>query len=183
MCVYVKFVNVLVFELSLFYGVKEMMKYVFELSEKFKYFVILRIIIRSFYVRGDVVFGELFEEIKIGKRKFGKFKKDLMRFVDVFVYVRKFYLLIFEKIEKICEEFNNCLFNWIEGKEDVKVGIIVFGLSYVYVKEVFVWFGVEDVKIFKFGMLFFVFYGLFGKFFDGFEKVFIVEEFELVVEE
>ncbi len=101
---------------------------------------------------GEVVLGELPEEIKAGKRKFGKFKKDPSRFVDVPSNARKFHPLVLEKIEKIREEFNEVPFNWIEGDENAKVGVIAPpGLSYSYVKEALHWLGVENVRILKLG--------------------------------
>ncbi|EEB74679.1 indolepyruvate ferredoxin oxidoreductase subunit alpha [Thermococcus sp. AM4] len=181
--VYAKFANVPVLEPISPHEAKEMTKYAFELSEKFKHFVILRTTTRSSHARGDVVLGELPEEIKTGKRKFGNFKKNPERFVDIPAHARKFHPQILEKIEKIREELNNCPFNWIEGDENAKVGIIAPGLSYAYVKEALAWLGVENVKILKLGTPFPVPYGLLEKFLDGLEKVLIVEELEPVVEE
>ncbi len=181
--VYGKFANVPVLEPSSPQEAKEMVKYAFELSEKFKHFVILRTTTRSSHARGEVVLGELPEEIKAGKRKFGKFEKDPSRFVDIPAHSRKFHPQILEKIEKIREEFNDMPFNWIEGDENAKVGIIAPGLSYAYVKEALHWLGVENVKVLKLGTPFPVPYGLLEKFMDGLEKVLIVEELEPVVEE
>ncbi len=181
--VYGKFANVPVLEPSSPQEAKEMTKYAFELSEKFKHFVILRTTTRSSHARGEVVLGELPEEIKAGKRKFGKFEKDPERFVDIPAHARKFHQLILEKIEKIREEFNDMPFNWIEGDENAKVGIIAPGLAYAYVKEALHWLGVENVKVLKLGTPFPVPYGLLEKFMDGLEKVLIVEELEPVVEE
>ncbi|NJF25427.1 indolepyruvate ferredoxin oxidoreductase subunit alpha [Thermococcus sp. Bubb.Bath] len=181
--VYGKFANVPVLEPSDPHEAKEMVKYAFDLSEKFKHFVILRTTTRSSHARGDVVLGELPEDIKQARRKFGKFKKDPTRFVDIPAHSRRFHPQILEKIEKIREELNNCPFNWIEGKEDAKVGIIAPGLSYAYVKEALAWLGVDDVKVLKLGTPFPVPYGLLEKFMDGLEKVLIVEELEPVVEE
>ncbi len=181
--VYAKFANVPILEPSDPHEAKEMVKYAFELSEKFKHFVILRTTTRSSHARGDVVLGELPEEIKTGKRKFGKFKKDPTRFVDIPAHSRRFHPQILEKIEKIREELNDCPFNWIEGDENAKVGIIAPGLSYAYVKEALAWLGVDNVKILKLGTPFPVPYGLLEKFFDGLERVLIVEELEPVVEE
>ncbi|WP_297461096.1 indolepyruvate ferredoxin oxidoreductase subunit alpha [Thermococcus sp.] len=181
--IYAKFANVPVLEPSSPQEAKEMTKYAFELSEKFKHFVILRTTTRSSHARGEVILGELPEEIKAGKRKFGKFKKDPRRFVDVPENARRFHPLILEKIEKIREEFNDMPFNWIEGNENAKVGIIAPGLAYAYVKEALHWLGVENVKILKLGTPFPVPYGLLEKFMDGLERVLIVEELEPVVEE
>jgi len=181
--VYAKFANVPVLEPSDPMEAKEMTKYAFELSEKFKHFVILRTTTRTSHARGDIVLGELPEEIKQGKRKFGNFKKDPSRFVDIPANSRRFHPQILEKIEKIREELNECPFNWIEGDESAKVGIIAPGLAYSYVKEALHWLGVENVKVLKLGTPFPVPYGLLEKFFDGLEKVLIVEELEPVVEE
>lgn len=181
--VYGKFANVPVLEPTSPHEAKEMTKYAFELSEKFKHFVILRTTTRSSHARGDVELGELPEEIKQAKRKFGKFNKDPSRFVDVPSNSRRFHPQILEKIEKIREELADCPFNWIEGKEDAKVGIIAPGLSYSYVKEALAWLGVNDVKILKLGTPFPVPFKLVERFMDGLEKVLIVEELEPVVEE
>ncbi|CAD5244906.1 indolepyruvate ferredoxin oxidoreductase subunit alpha [Thermococcus camini] len=181
--VYAKFANVPVLEPSDPMEAKEMTKYAFELSEKFKHFVILRTTTRTSHARGDIVLGELPEEIKQGKRKFGNFKKDPSRFVDIPANSRRFHPQILEKIEKIREELNECPFNWIEGDESAKVGIIAPGLAYSYVKEALHWLGVENVKVLKLGTPFPLPYGLLEKFLDGLEKVLIVEELEPVVEE
>ena len=181
--VYAKFANVPVLEPISPHEAKEMTKYAFELSEKFKHFVILRTTTRSSHARGDVVLGELPEEIKLAKRKFGNFKKDPSRFVDIPAHSRRFHPQILEKIEKIREELDNCPFNWIEGDENAKVGIIAPGLSYAYVKEALAWLGIDNVKVLKLGTPFPVPYGLLEKFLDGLEKVLIVEELEPVVEE
>ncbi|NJE60373.1 indolepyruvate ferredoxin oxidoreductase subunit alpha [Thermococcus sp. 21S7] len=181
--VYAKFANVPVLEPSDPMEAKEMTKYAFDLSEKFKHFVILRTTTRTSHARGDIVLGELPEEIKQGKRKFGEFKKDPSRFVDIPAHSRRFHPQILEKIEKIREELNECPFNWIEGDESAKVGIIAPGLAYSYVKEALHWLGVENVKVLKLGTPFPVPYGLLEKFLDGLEKVLIVEELEPVVEE
>ncbi|WP_456396856.1 indolepyruvate ferredoxin oxidoreductase subunit alpha [Thermococcus sp.] len=181
--VYGKFALVPVLEPISPHEAKEMVKYAFELSEKFKHFVILRTTTRSSHARGDVVLGELPEEIKAGKRKFGNFKKDPSRFVDIPAHSRKFHPQILEKIERIREELAECPFNWIEGKEDAKVGIIAPGLSYAYVKEALAWLGVEDVKVLKLGTPFPVPFRLVERFVEGLERVLIVEELEPVVEE
>ncbi|ASJ14823.1 indolepyruvate ferredoxin oxidoreductase subunit alpha [Thermococcus radiotolerans] len=181
--VYAKFANVPVLEPSDPMEAKEMTKYAFELSEKFKHFVILRTTTRTSHARGDIILGELPEEIKQAKRKFGNFKKDPSRFVDIPANSRRFHPQILEKIEKIREELSECPFNWIEGDESAKVGIIAPGLAYSYVKEALHWLGVENVKVLKLGTPFPVPYGLLEKFLDGLEKVLIVEELEPVVEE
>jgi indolepyruvate ferredoxin oxidoreductase alpha subunit len=162
---------------------KDMAKYAFEVSEKYGQMVILRTTTRSSHMRGDVVLGELPEEIRLGKRKFGNFKKNPERYVDIPAFQRKKHPWLLETIEKYREEFNKSPFNWIEGDENAKVGIIAPGLSYAYVREALAWLGVENVKVLKLGTPFPVPYGLLEKFMDGLERVLIVEELEPVVEE
>ncbi|WP_297550441.1 indolepyruvate ferredoxin oxidoreductase subunit alpha [Thermococcus sp.] len=162
---------------------KDMVKYAFEVSEKYGQMIILRTTTRSSHMRGDVVLGELPEEIKQAKRKFGNFEKNPERYVDIPAFQRKKHPWLLETLEKFREEFNESPFNWIEGDENAKVGIIAPGLSYAYVKEALAWLGVDNVKILKLGTPFPVPYGLLEKFLDGLEKVLIVEELEPVVEE
>ncbi|WP_297064819.1 indolepyruvate ferredoxin oxidoreductase subunit alpha [Thermococcus sp.] len=162
---------------------KDMVKYAFEVSEKYGQMVILRTTTRSSHMRGDVVLGELPEEIRKAKRKFGNFKKNPERYVDIPAFQRKKHPWLLETIEKFREEFNESPFNWIEGDENAKVGIIAPGLSYAYVKEALAWLGVENVKLLKLGTPYPVPYGLLEKFFEGLERVLIVEELEPVVEE
>ncbi|CAB50202.1 indolepyruvate ferredoxin oxidoreductase subunit alpha [Pyrococcus abyssi] len=178
-----KFANIPVLEPSSVQEAKDMVKYAFEISEKYGQMVILRTTTRSSHMRGDVVLGELPQEIKEGKRKFGDFKKNPERYVDIPAFQRPKHKWLLETIEKFREEFNNSPFNWIEGPEDAKVGIIAPGLSYAYVKEALAWLGVDNVKVLKLGTPFPVPYGLLEKFFQGLERVLIVEELEPVVEE
>jgi len=162
---------------------KDMAKYAFEVSEKYGQMVILRTTTRSSHMRGDVVLGELPEEIRKAKRKFGNFKKNPERYVDIPAFQRKKHPWLLETLEKYREEFSESPFNWIEGDENARVGIIAPGLAYAYVKEALAWLGVENVKLLKLGTPFPVPYGLLERFFDGLERVLIVEELEPVVEE
>ncbi|WP_010480080.1 indolepyruvate ferredoxin oxidoreductase subunit alpha [Thermococcus zilligii] len=162
---------------------KDMVKYAFEISEKYKQMVILRTTTRSSHMRGEVILGELPEEIKQARRKFGNFKKNPERYVDIPAFQKKKHPWLLETIEKFRGEFNGSPFNWIEGDENAKVGIIAPGLSYAYVKEALAWLGVENVKILKLGTPYPVPYGLLEKFLEGLERVLIVEELEPVVEE
>lgn len=179
--VFAKFANVPVLEPMSVQEAKDMTKYAFEISEKYKHMVILRTTTRSSHMRGDVTLGELPEEIINKKRRLGSFEKNPKRFVDIPAHSRNFHPKILENIEKIRTEFNNSPFNWIEGEG--KIGIITSGLSYAYVKEALSWLNVENVKILKLGTPFPVPLGLVEKFMKGLEKVLIVEELEPVVEE
>ncbi|WP_297499307.1 indolepyruvate ferredoxin oxidoreductase subunit alpha [Thermococcus sp.] len=162
---------------------KDMAKYAFEVSEKYGQMVILRTTTRSSHMRGDVVLGELPEEIRKAKRKFGNFKKNPERYVDIPAFQRKKHPWLLETVEKYRKEFSESSFNWIEGDENARVGIIAPGLAYAYVKEALAWLGVENVKLLKLGTPFPAPYSLIERFFDGLERVLVVEELEPVVEE
>jgi len=176
-----KLAGVPVLEPSSVQEAKDMVKYAFEVSEKYGQMVILRTTTRSSHMRGDVVLGELPEEIKKAERKFGSFKKNPERYVDIPAFQRKKHAWLLETIEKYREEFAESPFNWIEGEGNV--GIIAPGLSYAYVKEALAWLGVDNVKVLKLGTPFPVPYKLVERFLDGLERVLIVEELEPVVEE
>ncbi|ANQ53698.1 indolepyruvate oxidoreductase [Thermosipho sp. 1063] len=179
--VFGKFANVPVLEPCSVQEAKDLTKYGFEISEKYKHMVIFRTTTRSSHMRGDVVLDKLPDEIVNKIRRVGKFEKDPKRFVDIPAHSRTFHPKILENIEKIREEFNNCPFNRIEG--DGKVGIITSGLSYAYVKEAISWLGINNVKVLKLSTPYPVPFGLVEKFLEGLEKVLIVEELEPVVEE
>lgn len=179
--IFAKFANVPVLEPMSVQEAKDMTKYAFEISEKYKHMVILRTTTRSSHMRGDVVLGELPEEIVNKIRRFGSFEKNPKRFVDIPAHSRTFHPKILENIEKIRKEFNASPFNWIEGEG--KIGIITSGLSYAYVKEALSWLNINNIKILKIGTPFPVPLDLVEEFIKGLEKVLIVEELEPVVEE
>lgn len=181
--IYAKFANVPVLEPSSPQEAKDMTRYAFELSEKFKHFVMLRTTTRSSHARGEVTLGELPDNIKKGVRKFGNFKKDPARYVNVPAYARVHHPELLRKIEEIREFLAESPFNRIEGDGSAEYGIIAPGLSYAYVKEALAWLNRDDVKILKLGTPFPVPYSLLEKFFKGLKEVLIVEELEPVVEE
>lgn len=130
------------------------------------------------YIMVDVEVGEFVEF----NRKF-VFKKDIERYVRVSMEGnRKRYKWFNEMLRKIEEEFNEMFFNWVEGKEDVKLGIIVEGVFYNYVKEVFLKINVE-FKVFKF-LIFYLFLKKFVvEFLKIVEEVIVIEDGVLFFEE
>ncbi|MFA4646821.1 indolepyruvate ferredoxin oxidoreductase subunit alpha [Pyrococcus kukulkanii] len=104
--------------------------YAYELSERYKVPVIFRTTTRVNHTTADVEVGE-FKELK----REPKFKKDIERYVRASMEGnRKRHQWLNENLRKIEEEFNSMPFNWVEGNG--KVGIIVEGAPYNYVKEV-----------------------------------------------
>ncbi|SHH52671.1 indolepyruvate ferredoxin oxidoreductase subunit alpha [Thermosipho atlanticus] len=179
--VFAKFANVPVLEPASTQEAKDMTKYAFEISEKFKHIVILRTTTRTSHMRGDVKLGELPSAIVNKIRRLGNFQKNSQRFVDIPAHSRAFHPKILENLENIRNEFANSPFNWIEGNGNI--GIITSGLSYAYVKEALLWLNIKNIRILKLGTPFPVPFKLVEKFLDGLEKILIVEELEPVVEE
>ncbi|HII61821.1 TPA: indolepyruvate ferredoxin oxidoreductase subunit alpha [Pyrococcus horikoshii] len=108
----------------------DLIKYAYELSEKYKVPIIFRTTTRVNHTTADVEVGE-FKDLN----RIPKFKKDIERYVRASMEGnRKRHKWLNETLKKIEEEFNNLDYNWIEG--DGKIGIIVEGAPYNYVKEV-----------------------------------------------
>ncbi len=180
---YGKFAGVPILEPSSPQEAKEMVKYGFGLSEKFNHFVMLRTTTRSSHARGEVILGQLPESVKFGRRKFGEFTKKPERYVNVPAYARPHHPELLEKVERIRDFIAEAPFNRLEGPQDSKYGVIAPGLSYAYAKEALSWLGRNDVKILKLGTPYPVPYSLLEEFFEGVEKVLVLEELEPVVEE
>lgn len=110
----------------------DLIKYAYELSERYKVPIIFRTTTRVNHTTADVEVGEF---IELDRKPV--FKKDIERYVRASMEGnRKRHKWLNETLRKIEEEFNEMSFNWVEGKEDAKLGIIVEGAPYNYVKEV-----------------------------------------------
>ncbi len=110
----------------------DLIKYAYELSERYKVPVIFRTTTRVNHTTSDVEVGEFVEL----ERK-PVFKKDIERYVRASMEGnRKRHRWLNETLVRVEEEFSSMPFNWIEGEKDAKIGIIVEGAPYNYVKEV-----------------------------------------------
>ncbi len=110
----------------------DLIKYAYELSERYKVPVIFRTTTRVNHTTADVEVGEF---VELDRKPV--FKKDIERYVRASMEGnRKRHKWLNETLAKIEEEFNSMPFNWVEGKEDAKVGIIVEGAPYNYVREI-----------------------------------------------
>ncbi|WP_297470772.1 indolepyruvate ferredoxin oxidoreductase subunit alpha [Thermococcus sp.] len=108
----------------------DLIKYAYELSEKYKVPVIFRTTTRVNHTTADVEVGEF---VELDRKPV--FKKDIERYVRASMEGnRKRHRWLNETLAKIEEEFNGMSFNRIEGSG--KIGIIVEGAPYNYVREV-----------------------------------------------
>lgn len=149
----------------------------FEISGKFNVPVMLRITTRVAHQRMPVESGK----IPAGK-KTGKFVKNVHKFVTMPPRVLEMKDELLEKIEKIRSFSEKSEANKIvPGRTADKIGIIVSGVSYLYVKEILKESGL-DIPILKIGMFYPLPNGKIKSFIKGLKKVLVVEELEGYVE-
>ncbi|AIF69404.1 2-keto acid:ferredoxin oxidoreductase subunit alpha [Palaeococcus pacificus DY20341] len=108
----------------------DLIKYAYELSERYKLPIIFRTTTRVNHTTADVEVGEF---LKLERE--AKFEKDIIRYVRASMKGNlERHKLLNKKLMEISQEFENLSFNWIEGEGGI--GIIVEGTPYNYVKEV-----------------------------------------------
>lgn len=156
---------------------KELIKYSFDFSEKFKHPVIFRSTTRISHCRGPVVFGEI-PEIKTS----GRFIKDFKRFSLLPSHARALRVKLLEKWRDICDEVNNSPFNHYINNDSRKL-IICSGTSYGYVLDCLNVLGVNDkVNILKISTVVPAPRKLILKALSACDEVLIVEELEPILE-
>lgn len=108
----------------------DLVKYAYELSERYKLPVIFRTTTRVNHTTSDVEVGEF---LTLDRKP--EFKKDIIRYVRASMKGNlERHRLLNKRLEEIREEFESSEFNWIEGEGEI--GIIVEGAPYNYVKEI-----------------------------------------------
>ncbi len=108
----------------------DLIKYAYELSEKYKVPVLFRTTTRVNHTTADVEVGEF---VKLERKP--EFKKDIQRYVRASMKGNlERHKWLNKTLREIEKEFETLRFNWIEGEG--KIGIIVEGVPYNYVKEV-----------------------------------------------
>ena len=154
---------------------KDFIKLGFEISEKFGLPVILRTTTRVAHQRMPVEVNSKFK-IQISKLN-GKFVKNYKKFVTMPPRVLEMKEELLEKIEKIRDFAEKSKINFRLGPTSADLGIMVSGVSYLYVKEVLAELNL-NIPVLKIGM----FYPLANKkvkaFLKGKKKVLVVEELE-----
>ena len=166
---------------------KDMTKYAFELSEELQLPVFVRITSRICHSYFDVTFGE----ITPPKRE-GHFEKDPKRYVMISTLSRARQPILTEKINRaaVINETNpwNKVILIDKGEITTKTnpfktefGIIASGLTYPYVEEVLEKTKVS-AKVLKLATTYPLPKQLLNDYFEGLEKVLIIEECEPVTE-
>ena len=133
---YGKFALIPVMEPSNQQEAYDMTKYAFELSEKFRTPVLLRITTRLAHSRAGVKRGAELEQNKM------QLSSDLQQFVLLPSIARKQYNVLLDKQELFEEDANQSGFNKFFTAKDKSLGIIACGIAYNYLLENY-----EDGKI------------------------------------
>jgi len=153
---------------------KDFTKLAFELSEKFKIPVMIRVTTRVAHQTGIVTL----DKFKKSKSK-AKFVKNYKQFVTMPPRVLAMKDELLEKIEKIREYAEKSEINKAEGSG--KIGIVTSSVSYLYVKE-----ALDELKlklpVFKIGIFYPLANKKLQKFVDKLDKVLVVEELEPYLE-
>lgn len=172
---YARLANIPMVEPSNPQEIKELMKYSYQLSEKFKLPVLMRTTTRVSHMRGVVTTGILGE-----KKNKGFFKRDPKRFVPVPSTAMVMHKILVEKMEKLKNLTNNSPFNK-EFDRKGKVGVITSGGAFNYVMD-----AVDEnhlnVNVLKITLSYPFPDELVLKFIEDLETVLVVEEVDPIME-
>jgi indolepyruvate ferredoxin oxidoreductase alpha subunit len=152
---------------------KDFTKKAFELAEKYKLPIMIRLTTRVSHTRSVVKLGKIVK----GKLE-GEWNKKFLAFSTKII---EFHKSLIEKIEKIEKEVSESEINTIEEGEG-ELGIIASGVSYLYVKEAMEKLGVK-LPLLKIGMSYPLPKEKIRNFLSRVEKVLVVEEIEPILEQ
>ncbi len=126
---YARLANIPMVEPSSPQEIKDIMKYSFQLSERFKLPVLMRTTTRVSHMRGVVNTGVL-----VDPNKKGFFKRDPKRFVPVPSTAMVMHKVLVEKMEKLKQVTNNSPLNRVFNRKG-KIGVITGGGAFNYVMD------------------------------------------------
>jgi len=159
---------------------KDFTVYAYELSEKYKLPVMLRMVTRVSHMRSNVKLGKLQKLNREAKFDFDQFSYVVAGFNKLFYGREK---EANEKIAKIKEEFDTSPLNTLTMTGREKVGVIATGQTYNYVMDTLIKLGAkEKVAVLKLGTSNPLPEGLISKLLKGVDKVLITEEPDPFVE-
>ena len=172
---YARLANIPMVEPSNPQEIKDIMKYSYDLSEKFKIPILMRTTTRVSHMRGVVNMGDVMEP----KRE-GFFKRDPKRFVPVPSSARVMHKVLVEKMENLKQVTNNSPLNQIFNRKG-KVGVITSGGAFNYVMDVIVENQLE-VNVLKLTLTYPFPDELVLKFIKDLDTVIVVEEVDPIME-
>ena len=143
----------------------------FELSEQFDTLVLLRITTRIAHSKGKVELGERAEHEPEG------FVRDPAKTVMVPGNARRRHELVEARMEELAEWAETCSLNRIE-KRDRRIGVIVSGVAYQYVREVR-----PRASVLKLGLIHPLPKALIRRFARSVDRLYVVEELDPYLEQ
>ena len=146
-------------------------KTAFALSEEFDTPVLLRMCTRIAHSQSIVETGE---RVNAEKKEY---VKNPQKFIMMPGNAIKRHPIVEERVEKLAEFANDCIYNKAEYA-DSDIGIITSGCSYLYVKEVFG----DSVNILKIGMPYPLPDKLIKDFAAKCKKLYVIEELDPIIE-
>ena len=157
---------------------KDIVKEAFKISEKLQLPVIVRTTTRVNHTSADVILGEI-EVVK----KEPWFYKEPMRYIRAsMAWNLARHKWLNQQMEKAKEIMENLPFNKLEMKGDEKVGVIVSGVPYNYLKEVIKKYVVKNVAVLKISAINPLPEKLIKKLLSKVDKVLVLEELEPYLE-
>jgi indolepyruvate ferredoxin oxidoreductase alpha subunit len=157
---------------------KEYTKFAFDLSEKFKMPVLIRLTTRTAHTKGIVKYGK----VEKGKTK-GKFDRNSIRFRNFPPQILETHKELHEKLKKLEEVSEKSELNSVFNKDEkAEMGIITFGASFNYVMDAL---NILNLKlpVLKLGITYPLPEKKIKDFIKNLKTVLIVEELEAVIEE
>lgn len=158
--------NVPVVEPSDSQEAKDLMKYAFDLSEKFDTPVIFRITTRVAHSQSMVEIGER------ENRALKPYSKDIPKYVMMPANAKKRHIVVEERLKSIAEFAETTSINFIENNSK-ELGVICAGGVYEYVKE-----ALPFASVLKLGMVYPLPFNKIRKFVDSVERCIVIEELE-----
>jgi len=143
----------------------------FDLSEKYRLPVLVRLTTRVSHTRAEVKFRDA-----IKRQTKGKFKKDPVRFDTLPPHILEIHKEIVAELENIKKYSESSKLNKIEG--DSKIGIVTAGYSYNYVEE----YKPEGIAVLKLGITNPLPEEKIKKFLSKLDKVLVLEELQPYLE-
>ncbi|MFX1488829.1 MAG: thiamine pyrophosphate-dependent enzyme [Promethearchaeota archaeon] len=155
---------------------KDWVKTAFNLSEKLDLIMNVRTSTRSAHSRG---FVELSPLVK-GKKK-GEFIRNIPKYNSLPPHAINNHIRLYERIETLRDNIPELEFNKLIPGEN-KIGIITSGMPFGYTMEALNQLELNDVPVFKLGMVYPLNYDQISNFLQDLKKVIVIEELEPFLE-
>lgn len=153
---------------------KDFTKDAFDISEEFSFGIVLMAPSRLCHNAGTLYFGDLRDRSNIK----GDFKKDPENYLNLFNMAVKNHAKYLERNNLLKNYLKESGFNKIINGSASKIGFISSGVIYAHLMEALDILSMYDQKILKLGFTFPMPNELLNRFFEGLDKVVIIEEAE-----